>query len=413
MSNALSHRQELFYNHLAQTSDFPLALEIERAEGIYLYGQNGQKYVDMISGIAVSNVGHRHPKVLEAIQNQLDKYLHLMVYGEYIETPQVKLAEGLVGTLTKFKTLSKLEALDNVYFTNSGTEAVEGAMKLAKRFTGRSEIISCFNAYHGSTQGALSLAGAEFFKRNFRPLLPNIRHIRHGISDDLEMITSRTAAVIIEVISGEAGVRVPTEDYHQALRKRCDETGTLLIYDEIQTGFGRTGSFWAFEQYGVAPDVLLCAKGMGGGMPIGAFIASKEIMSVFKNNPILGHITTFGGHPVSCAASLATLEIVQDVLDGTRKNGETEELSVIEKGQLIKDLLVHPKIKEVRGRGLMLAVEFDSFDVLKPIIDRAIQQQVITDWFLFCDNSMRIAPPLIITETQIREACTVILEAID
>lgn len=413
MSNALSHRQELFYNHLAQTSDFPLALEIERAEGIYLYGQNGQKYVDMISGIAVSNVGHRHPKVLEAIQNQLDKYLHLMVYGEYIETPQVKLAEGLVGTLTKFKTLSKLEALDNVYFTNSGTEAVEGAMKLAKRFTGRSEIISCFNAYHGSTQGALSLAGAEFFKRNFRPLLPNIRHIRHGISDDLEMITSRTAAVIIEVISGEAGVRVPTEDYHQALRKRCDETGTLLIYDEIQTGFGRTGSFWSFEQYGVAPDVLLCAKGMGGGMPIGAFIASKEIMSVFKNNPILGHITTFGGHPVSCAASLATLEIVQDVLDGTRKNGETEELSVIEKGQLIKDLLVHPKIKEVRGRGLMLAVEFDSFDVLKPIIDRAIQQQVITDWFLFCDNSMRIAPPLIITETQIREACTVILEAID
>lgn len=413
MSNALSHRQELFYNHLAQTSDFPLALEIERAEGIYLYGQNGQKYVDMISGIAVSNVGHRHPKVLEAIQNQLDKYLHLMVYGEYIETPQVKLAEGLVGTLTKFKTLSKLEALDNVYFTNSGTEAVEGAMKLAKRFTGRSEIISCFNAYHGSTQGALSLAGAEFFKRNFRPLLPNIRHIRHGISDDLEMITSRTAAVIIEVISGEAGVRVPTEDYHQALRKRCDETGTLLIYDEIQTGFGRTGSFWSFEQYGVAPDVLLCAKGMGGGMPIGAFIASKEIMSVFKNNPILGHITTFGGHPVSCAASLATLEIVQDVLDGTRRNGETEELSVIEKGQLIKDLLVHPKIKEVRGRGLMLAVEFDSFDVLKPIIDRAIQQQVITDWFLFCDNSMRIAPPLIITETQIREACTVILEAID
>lgn len=413
MSNALSHRQELFYNHLAQTSDFPLALEIERAEGIYLYGQNGQKYVDMISGIAVSNVGHRHPKVLEAIQNQLDKYLHLMVYGEYIETPQIKLAEGLVGTLTKFKTLSKLEALDNVYFTNSGTEAVEGAMKLAKRFTGRSEIISCFNAYHGSTQGALSLAGAEFFKRNFRPLLPNIRHIRHGIADDLGMITSRTAAVIIEVISGEAGVRVPTEDYHQALRKRCDETGTLLIYDEIQTGFGRTGSFWAFEQYGVAPDVLLCAKGMGGGMPIGAFIASKEIMSVFKNNPILGHITTFGGHPVSCAASLATLKIVQDVLDETRRNGETEELSVIEKGQLIKDLLVHPKIKEVRGRGLMLAVEFDSFEVLKPIIDRAIQQQVITDWFLFCDNSMRIAPPLVITETQIREACTVILEAID
>jgi acetylornithine/N-succinyldiaminopimelate aminotransferase len=412
MLNTLSHRQELFYNHLAQTSDFPLALEIERAEGIYLYGQNGQKYVDMISGIAVSNVGHRHPKVLKAIQNQLDKYLHLMVYGEYIETPQVKLAEALIQTCKVSKNLTGF-SLDNVYFTNSGTEAVEGAMKLAKRFTGRSEIISCFNAYHGSTQGALSLAGAEFFKRNFRPLLPDIRHIRHGIADDLEMITTRTAAVIIEVISGEAGVRVPPEEYHRALRKRCDETGTLLIYDEIQTGFGRTGSFWAFEQYGVVPDVLLCAKGMGGGMPIGAFIASKEVMSVFKDNPILGHITTFGGHPVSCAASLATLEIVQDILDGTQRSGETEGLSIVEKGELIKTLLQHPKINEVRGRGLMLAVEFDSFEVLKPIIDRAIQRQVITDWFLFCDNSMRVAPPLVITETQIREACTIILEAID
>lgn len=415
MSNALSHRQQLFYNHLAQTSDFPLALDIDRAEGIYLYGQNGQRYIDMISGIAVSNVGHRHPKVLEAIHHQLDKYMHLMVYGEYIETPQVKLAEALVGTLN-VESLQDFPRLDNVYFTNSGTEAVEGAMKLAKRFTGRSEIISCFNAYHGSTQGALSLAGAEFFKRSFRPLLPDIRHIRHGFIEDLDKITTRTAAVIIEVISGEAGVRVPTPEYHEALRKRCDETGTLLIFDEIQTGFGRTGTFWAFEQYNVVPDVLLCAKGMGGGMPIGAFIASKEVMSVFKNNPILGHITTFGGHPVSCAASLATLEIVQEVLSGTRTDGETEELSVREKGELIKSLLVHPKIKEIRGRGLMLAVAFESFEVLKPIIDRAIQNTpngVITDWFLFCDNSMRLAPPLVISEEQIREACRIILEAID
>lgn len=408
----MTNRQQLFYDHLAQTSDFPLALDIESAEGIYLYGSKGEKYMDMISGIAVSNVGHRHPKVLEAIHHQLNKYMHLMVYGEYIETPQIKLAEALVKTLTGFKTQSKLGSLDNVYFTNSGTEAVEGAMKLAKRYTGRSEIISCFNAYHGSTQGALSLAGAEFFKRSFRPLLPNIKHIRHGVLDDLEKITCRTAAVVIEVISGEAGVRVPSIAYHQALRKRCDETHTLLIYDEIQTGFGRTGTFWAFEQFGAMPDVLLCAKGMGGGMPIGAFIAPQEIMSVFKNNPILGHITTFGGHPVSCAASLATLEVVQETLSSQ------EDLSIAAKGELIKSLLKHPKIKEIRGNGLMLAVEFDSFEVLKPIIDRAIQQGaagngVITDWFLFCDNSMRIAPPLIITNDQIKEACAIILAAID
>lgn len=408
----MTNRQQLFYDHLAQTSDFPLALDIESAEGIYLYGSKGEKYMDMISGIAVSNVGHRHPKVLEAIHHQLNKYMHLMVYGEYIETPQIKLAEALVKTLTGFKTPSKLGSLDNVYFTNSGTEAVEGAMKLAKRYTGRSEIISCFNAYHGSTQGALSLAGAEFFKRSFRPLLPNIKHIRHGVLDDLEKITCRTAAVVIEVISGEAGVRVPSVAYHQALRKRCNETHTLLIYDEIQTGFGRTGTFWAFEQFGAMPDVLLCAKGMGGGMPIGAFIAPQEIMSVFKNNPILGHITTFGGHPVSCAASLATLEVVQETLSSQ------EDLSIAAKGELIKSLLKHPKIKEIRGNGLMLAVEFDSFEVLKPIIDRAIQQGaagngVITDWFLFCDNSMRIAPPLIITNDQIKEACAIILAAID
>jgi acetylornithine/N-succinyldiaminopimelate aminotransferase len=407
----MTNRQQLFYDHLAQTSDFPLALDIQRAEGIYLYGSKGEKYMDMISGIAVSNVGHRHPKILEAIQNQLDKYLHLMVYGEYIETPQIKLAEALVQTCKVFGNLTGF-SLDNVYFTNSGAEAVEGAMKLAKRYTGRSEIISCFNAYHGSTQGALSLAGAEFFKRSFRPLLPNVKHIRHGVLEDLEKITCRTAAVVIEVISGEAGVRVPSVAYHQALRKRCDETYTLLIYDEIQTGFGRTGTFWAFEQFGAMPDVLLCAKGMGGGMPIGAFIAPQEIMSVFKNNPILGHITTFGGHPVSCAASLATLEVVQETLSSQ------EGLTIAAKGKLIKSLLKHPKIKEIRGNGLMLAVEFESFEVLKPIIDRAIQQGtagngVITDWFLFCDNSMRIAPPLIITNDQIKEACAIILAAID
>ena len=407
----MTNRQQLFYDHLAQTSDFPLALEIARAEGVYLYGQNGERYVDFISGIAVSNVGHRHPKVLEAIHNQLDKYLHLMVYGEYIETPQIQLAEALVKTLPT-------GTLDNVYFTNSGTEAIEGVMKLAKRFTGRSQFVSCFNAYHGATQGALSLAGAAFFQQNYRPLLPGIRHIRHGVLEDLEKISCRTAAVIIEVIAAEAGVRVPSVAYHQALRKRCDEVGALLIYDEIQTGFGRTGSFWAFEQFGTVPDVLVAAKGMGGGMPIGAFMASKKIMSVFKNNPILGHITTFGGHPVSCAASLATLKVVEEILSAGKNLSSRRELSIQEKGALIKQLLQHPKIKEIRGNGLLLAVEFESFEVLKPIIDRAIQQgvageRVITDWFLFCDNSMRIAPPLTITEAEIKAACAVILQVLD
>ncbi|GAB4013755.1 aspartate aminotransferase family protein [Spirosoma migulaei] len=393
--------RQLFFQHIAQTSDFPLGLEIERAEGIYLYRQGDSKpYMDLISGIGVSNVGHRHPRVLEAIHNQLDKYLHLMVYGEYIQTPQTQLAQALATTLPT--------ELDTVYFTNSGTEAVEGAMKLAKRYTGRTELISCVNAYHGSTQGALSLSGDENFKRNYRPLLPDIRHIRYRNSLDIEQITSRTAAVIMEVVGGEAGVRVPDTAYLQAVRQRCTDVGALLIFDEIQTGFGRTGTFWAFEGFSQAgvpvhPDILLCAKGMGGGMPIGAFISSAEIMSVFKNNPILGHITTFGGHPVSCAASLATLQVIQD-----QKLHEQAEA----KGQLFKELLKHPAIREVRGKGLMLAVEFESFAVLKPVIDRAIEKGVITDWFLFCDNSMRIAPPLIITEDQIREACAVILDAI-
>jgi acetylornithine/succinyldiaminopimelate/putrescine aminotransferase len=390
-----THRQ-LFFQHVAQTSDFPLALEIERSEGIYMYSTTGKAYMDLISGIGVSNVGHRHPRVLEAIQNQLDKYLHLMVYGEYVQTPQTQLAHALTQTLPA--------SLNNVYFTNSGTEAVEGAMKVAKRYTGRTEIISCLNAYHGSTQGALSLSGDENFKRNYRPLLPDIRHIHSGSWDDIQKISSRTAAVIMEVVGGEAGVRVLDPAYLKAVRQRCNDVGALLIFDEIQTGFGRTGTFWAFEGVGVIPDMLLCAKGMGGGMPIGAFIGSADIMSVLKNNPILGHITTFGGHPVSCAASLATLTVIRD-----ERLHEAAEA----KGQLFRQLLKHPAIHEIRGKGLMLAAEFASFDVVKPVIDRAIDKGVITDWFLFCNNSMRIAPPLIITEEQIREACAVILDAID
>lgn len=400
----ISHRQH-FFDHLAQTSDFPLALEIERAEGVYMYAPDGKSYIDLISGIGVSNVGHRHPKVLEAIHAQLDKHMHLLVYGEYVQSAQVQLAKALADTLRlETSDPSPFGLIDNVYFTNSGTEAVEGAMKLAKRYTGRREFISCYNAYHGATQGALSLAGAELFKRNFRPLLPGIKHIQHGYLPDIKKVTDQTAAVVIEVIGGESGVRVPEPDYFVALRRRCTETGTLLILDEIQTGFGRTGSFWAFEQYGIYPDILLSAKGMGGGMPIGAFMASQQVMKVLKTNPILGHITTFGGHPVSCAASMAALQVTLD---------EKLPEAAVAKGGLFKSLLIHPEIKEIRGKGLMLAAEMASFDKLKTTIDRCIELGVVTDWFLFCDNSMRIAPPLTITETQIRDACTTILNVLN
>ena len=390
----LSHRQ-LFLQHQAQTTEFPLSLQIEKAEGVYMYGPNGESYLDLISGIGVSNIGHRHPQVIAAIQAQLEKYLHLMVYGELVQAPQVQLATELQKTLPP--------RLDNVYLVNSGAEAVEGALKLAKRYTGRTELISCFNSYHGSTHGALSVTGSENFKRAYRPLLPGIRHIVYNHLADLKYITEQTAAVIIEAVQGEAGIRVPSLAYMQALQEKCHQTGTLLILDEIQTGFGRTGTFWGFEQYNITPDVVLCAKGMGGGMPIGAFIAPAAIMGVFKNDPILGHITTFGGHPVSCAAALATLQVVQS-------SNLLEEVKP--KAELFKKLLVHPRIKEVRHQGLLMAAEFESFSVLKPIIDRAITKGVLTDWFLFCDNSMRIAPPLTITNAQIEAACQIILEAI-
>ena len=371
-------------------------IEVEKAEGVYMHGREGQRYLDLISGIGVSNVGHRHPRVLEAIYGQLDKYMHLMVYGEFVQAPQAQLAHALSKTLPP--------RLNNTYFLNSGTEAVEGAMKLAKRHTGRTELISCYNAYHGSTQGALSMNGSEGFKNAFRPLLPDVRHILYNNLDDLQYITERTAAVLIETVQGEAGVRVPENDYLRHLRARCTQTGTLLILDEIQCGFGRTGTFWAFEQFGIEPDVLVCAKGMGGGMPIGAFIAPQEIMAAFKTDPILGHCTTFGGHPVSCAASLATVQVIQE---------ENLAAGVQQKAALFRQLLVHPRIKQIRNCGLLMAAEFESFEVLKAVIDRAILNGVLTDWFLFCDNSMRIAPPLVITDEQIREACGVILRSID
>ena len=391
----ISNRQ-LFLSNLAQTTDFPLAIEIVKAEGIYLYGPNGERYLDLISGIGVSNVGHCHPKVIAAIHEQVDQYLHVMVYGEYIQSPQTLLAKALVDTLPA--------GLDNVYLVNSGSEAIEGAMKLAKRYTNRRHLISCTNAYHGSTQGALSIGGNEEFKQGYRPLLPGTSQIFYGSYSDLAKINEETAAVVIETIQGEAGIRVACTNYFQALRARCTEVGALLILDEIQAGFGRTGTFWAFEQFDIVPDILVCAKGMGGGMPIGAFIANKEVMGVFKSNPLLGHITTFGGHPVSAAASLATLRVLQE---------EHLMAQVGEKANLFKSLLIHPQIKAIRNQGLMMALEFESFEVLKPIIDRAIQLGVITDWFLFCDDSMRIAPPLTISLDEIREACALILKAID
>lgn len=391
----ISQRQ-LFLNHVAQTSDTPLMLEIERAEGVYLFGQDGKKYIDLISGIGVSNVGHRHPMVVEAIKEQLDKYMHLMVYGEFIQAPQVKLAAAIAETLPS--------KLNNTYFVNSGSEAIEGAMKLAKRFNGRKEIISFHNAYHGSTQGALSINGSENIKQAFRPLLPGIRHIQYNSLEDLQFISANTSCIIIEPIQGEAGIRIPDKAFFKALEKKCRETNALLIADEIQSGFGRTGKFWAFEHFDIIPDIVVCAKGMGGGMPVGAFISSKEIMSVLSNNPILGHITTFGGHPVCCAASLATLEIVND-----RKF--LSEIS--KKEQLFLHLLKHPKIKEIRSMGLFMAVQLESYAEVKRTIDKAINEGLLIDWFLYCSDSIRIAPPLVISEKEIEQACKIFLHALN
>ncbi|MEM8896360.1 MAG: aspartate aminotransferase family protein, partial [Bacteroidota bacterium] len=388
--------RQLFLNNLAQTSDFPLMLEIEHAEGVWMTAPDGKKYLDLISGIGVSNVGHRHPRVVKALKEQADKFLHLMVYGEFVQSPQVKLAERLRTTLP--------DNLDNVYLLNSGSEAVEGALKLAKRYTGRSNIISCHNAYHGSSHGALSVSGDEKFKRKFRPLLPGVDHIHYGAFGDLDKINEHTACVIIETVQGEAGVIYGCSNYFKALRDKCSDMGALLIFDEIQCGFGRTGKFWAFEHFDVVPDILIAAKGMGGGMPIGAFISSQEIMSVFKSNPILGHISTFGGHPMSAVASLATIEAIQE---------EQLLLQVDVKANLFKSLLVHPRIKSIRSIGLMMAVEMETFDFLKAVIDEAIDLGLLTDWFLFNDRSMRIAPPLIITEEEIKKACKLILQAID
>jgi len=387
----LSNRQ-LFLNHVAQTSTSPLMLEIVRADGIYLYDLNGAKFIDLISGISVSNLGHSHPEVVKAVKEQAEKYMHLMVYGEFVESPQAKYAHRLAEFLP--------EKLSSVYFTNSGAEATEGALKLAKRFTGRTRIISFKNAYHGSTQGALSVMGDESLKRKFRPLLPDVCQLAFNNEDDLKEITERTAAVIIEPVQGEAGVKIASPGFIKKLRQICDETGALLIFDEAQTGMGRTGKLFAFEQYEVVPDILMLAKSFGGGMPLGAFISSKQIMDTLAENPALGHITTFGGHPVCCAAGLAAFEVLlrKKIIEGVEA-----------KGKLLESLLKHPKIKAVRRMGLMMALEFENFEENKKIIDRCIEKGLLTDWFLFAPHCMRIAPPLIVSEQEIRNACEIIL----
>lgn len=390
----ISQRQ-LFLDLLAQTSKSPLSLEIEKAEGVFLYDSSGKKYYDMISGISVSNVGHRHPEVVAAVKEQVDKYMHLMVYGEYIQSPQVNLARKLTSLLPA--------KLNSCYFVNSGTEAVEGALKLSKRYTGKTNIVSFKNGYHGSTAGSLSVMGDETLKQPFRPLLPGINFATFNYEEDLKLIDEDSACVITEPVQAEAGVIAPQNNFLKKLRKKCDETGALLIFDEVQCGFGRTGKIFAFELFDVVPDILVLAKGMGGGMPVGAFISSMKIMSTLSENPALGHITTFGGHPVCCAASLACIQVIE-------KENLTEQVE--SKSELIKKQINSSLIKSVRNTGLLMAFEFDNEEICKLAIDSCIEEGVITDWFLFNSKSMRIAPPLTITKEEIISAAGLINKAL-
>lgn len=395
-NNIMSNLRSLFYQHCAQTSPTPLELEIIKAEGIYLTDSANKKYMDLISGISVSNVGHCHPKVVEAIKSQAEKYMHLMVYGEYIYSPQVKLAEKLANILPSH--------LNTTYFVNSGSEAIEGAIKVARKYTDRSQLLSCVNAYHGSTLGALSIMGNEEYKKHFAPLIPDTKLIRFGEIEDLCLISNQTAAIVIEAVQAEAGIRQAVPEYWQNLQQKCKETGTLIICDEIQTGFGRTGKMFGFEFAGFNPDIITIAKGFGGGMPIGAFISSQEIMASLSTNPILGHISTFGGNPVTTAAALATIEVIEE---------ENLINNLFEKSELFKKHLKNaPNVRDFRQAGLMMALEFDSFDVNKKIIDVCLNKGIITDWFLFDSKSMRIAPPLTIGEDEINKACEIIFDVL-
>jgi acetylornithine/succinyldiaminopimelate/putrescine aminotransferase len=378
---------DYFYKHIAQTSDAPVAIEVERAEGVYFYDTEGKKYLDLIAGIAVCNTGHSHPVIVKAVKEQLDKYMHVMVYGELVQQPQVELAEKLCSFLP--------DSLNSVFFVNSGSEAVEGALKLAKRSTGRTELIHFENAYHGSSHGAMSMMGNETYKSAFQPLLPDTKSIRFGVEEDLLKITENTAAIIVELIQGEAGVRIASAIYWQKLKQRCEQTKCLLIVDEIQTGLGRTGKLFAFEHYDITPDILLLGKAFGGGMPLGAFIAEKKLMHLLTHNPVLGHITTFGGHPVCCAAGLAHLMLITE--NKMWKNAETigEKLTPI--------LWQTPHVKEIRRKGLMIAVDFHNAETNFNTLNSFLEKGIFSDWFLWCNTALRIAPPLIFNDDNCQE----------
>ena len=389
--------RELFYRYLGLPSFYPMGLEIEKAEGIYLYAKSGEQFIDLVSGIAVSNTGHRHPKVLEAIRHQLDRYLHLNVYGEFIQSPQVHLAERLANLLP--------EKLDSVYFVNSGSEAIEGALKLAKRYTGRTEIISYIDSYHGSTHGSLSILGNEALKNAFRPLLPDVRLVEYNNYCHLEKITTRTACVVIELIQAEAGI-IPVEEYFlQQLKKRCARKGVLIIVDDVQMGMGRTGKLFSFEHHDFVPDILVLAKALGAGMPLGAFIASKKVMDTLAFNPELGHITTFGGHPVSCAAALAGLEVL--LSDNLIPQAEEKGKRFVEK------LSGHQAIAEIRRAGLALGVDLAQPEKRSRFMEAALKQDLIVDWYLFKPATFRIAPPLTIQDAEIDLACEKLIGALD
>lgn len=390
-------RRETFKNHLGQTSDLPLMLNVSKGEGVYLYDQDNQAYLDLISGISVSFLGHHHPSILNAIKKQADQYLHTMVYGEYMMEPQIAFAELIVAHLPS--------NLNNVFFVNSGSEATEAAIKLAKRYTGKPNVINCDKAYHGSTYGALSVAGNESLKNSFRPLMPGVKTMRYHHTEDIDLIDQHTAAVIIETIQGEAGARVPDKGFLQSIRDQCQKTGTLLIFDEIQAGMGRTGKLWAFNHFGVKPDILLLGKAFGGGLPLATFISDKAIMDALKTDPVLGHISTFGGNPIACAAGKAAMEVLLN---------EGLAVQALKKESIIRqELEGHHLIKSINGKGLMLAAEIGNFDFVYKTIQKCFQNKLLSDWFVFNNQSIRIAPPLNISDVEIKNACRLLKKSLE